>query len=127
MLLFLATGDSASNPHSILVNAVVAIVSGLTVFVLKVIADRRSEKVLFDHRLRLEKEYKLYSDLWEKLFELRRAVGQMVSSFDNTASVRHDEQICETFNAYQGVVSRGEPFMSESRAVKIISRAVNCW
>ncbi len=46
----------------------------------KVIQDRISAKRLFDHRIRLEKEYSLYSDLWDKLFELR---AQLVSLLRN--------------------------------------------
>ncbi len=81
-------------------------------WLLRGLADRRSQVVLFDHRLRLEKEYALYSDLWEKLFELRRAVGQLVSPIGDTASVRHDENLLELFNAYQSTVRKGEPFMT---------------
>ena len=80
----------------------------------KYIQDRISAKRLFDHRIRLEKEYALYSELWDKLFELRRAVNQLVETLGSTNVVRHDKQIIDLFNAYQGIVSRGEPFMSAS-------------
>lgn len=81
---------------------------------LKMLADRMSEKRLFDHRIRLEKEYGLYSDLWDKLFELRRTVGQLVEPLSSTSEVRHDERTLKLFNAYQATVRKGEPFMSAS-------------
>jgi hypothetical protein len=62
----------------------------------------------------LEKEYALYSDLWDKLFELRRAVGDLVNPLSGTAAVQHGKEALERFNAYQAVVRKGEPFMSPS-------------
>ena len=61
-----------------------------------------------------EADLRLYPDLWEKLFELRRAVGQLVESVSSTSVVRHDKDFIDLFNAYQTAVSKGEPFMSKS-------------
>jgi hypothetical protein len=93
-------------------NTLVAIGSLVIGWFLKVLSDRWSERSTFDHRLRLEKEYGLYCDLWDKLFELRRAAGQLVESLSNSSAVRHDKDFIALFNAYQSVVSKGEPFMS---------------
>ena len=105
------------------------IFGGVIGWFLKVLADRMSEKRLFDHRIRLEKEYGLYSDLWDKLFELRRAVGQLVEPLSSTSEVRHDERTLELFNAYQATVRKGEPFMSASifvhaRKIATIARTI---
>lgn len=83
-------------------------------WLLKVLSDRWSERMSFDHQLRLEKEYALYSDLWDRLFELRRAVGDLVGLLIGTNAVRHGKDALERFNAYQAVVRKGEPFMSPS-------------
>ena len=95
----------------------------------KVLQDHISEKRLFDHRIRLEKEYALYSDLWDKLSELRRAVCQLVDPLSSTGVVRHDEHVLELFNAYQAAVRKGEPFMSTSvfdpaRKIATIARKI---
>jgi len=95
-------------------NTLIAIASLVLGWFLKVLSDRWSERTTFDHRIRLEKEYGLYCDLWEKLFELRRAVGQVVDALSSTGVVRHDKDFVDLFNAYQSVVSKGEPFMSTS-------------
>lgn len=94
-----------------LLNFVIAVVLVVVGWFLKVWSDSWSQRTLFDHRLRLEKEYGLYTDLWDKLFELRRAVAQSVESLGDTGAVRHDEQFIERFNAYQTCVRKGEPFM----------------
>jgi hypothetical protein len=114
MLICFAAESAASDPSPLLLNAAIAIGSLAIGWFLKVLSDRMSEKALYDHRLRLEKEYGLYSDLWDKLFELRRAVGQLVEPLGSTSEVRHDEQTLDLFNAYQAVVRKGEPFMSTS-------------
>jgi len=110
-----ATETATREPSPVLLNAVIAIFGGIIGWFLKVLANRMAEKSHFDHRLRLEKEYGLYSDLWDKLFEFRRAFGQhnqFRNSVSSTGSVRHDEHILEWFNAYNKVVDNGEPFMS---------------
>ena len=114
MLICLATETATSNLIPVLLNAVIAICSLVIGWFLKVLSDSKSQMMLFDHRLRLEKEYGLYSDLWDKLFELRRAVGDLIASLRTTNTVRHSEQLPELFNAYQQVVHKGEPFMSPS-------------
>ena len=113
MPICLATG-SVTSDHSILAQAAIAF--GLLVlgWFFKVVWDGMSQKRLFDHRLRLEKEYGLYSDLWEKLFELRRALSQIVEPLQSSGDVRHDNQILDFFNAYNSAVNKGEPFMSTS-------------
>jgi hypothetical protein len=73
-----------------------------------------------------EADLRLYHNLWEKLFELRRAVGQLVEPLSSTAVVRHETDFIDLFNAYQTVVSKGEPFMSKSvfdPAKKIVTLA----
>ena len=93
-------------------SAAISVISLGVGWFLKVLSDRMSEKKLFDHRIRLEKEYELYSDLWDKLSELRRAVGQLVEPLSSTSLVRHDKDVINLFNAYQAAVRKGEPFMS---------------
>ena len=78
-----------------------------------------SETTLFDHRLRLEKEYELYTSLWDKLFELRRAVGQLVAPLSDGGVVCHAEQCRALFSAYQELVRKGEPFEIVSESVEI--------
>ncbi len=113
-----------------MLNATIAIVSLLIGWILKEISDRMSEKRLFDHRIRLEKEYGLYSDLWDKLFELRRAVGQLVNSLSSTNTVCHAKDFFNLFNAYQAAVRKGEPFMDTSifdpaNKIATIARRIN--
>jgi len=114
MLICFAAETATSDPSPLLLNAAIAIGSLVTGWFLKLFSDRVSRKTLYDHRLRLEKEYGLYSDLWDKLFELRRAVGQLVESSGSTRYVGHDEQVLDLFNAYQATVRKGEPFMNTS-------------
>ncbi len=114
MLICLATQVATWDCSAMLLNAAIAIGSLLIGWFVKVLADHMSEKRLCDHRIRLEKEYGLYSDLWDKLFELRRSVGQAVDSMSGTNEVRHDQEILDLFNAYQAVVRKGEPFMDVS-------------
>jgi hypothetical protein len=82
-------------------------------WLLKVLADRWSLNRQFDHRLKLEKEYKIYLGLWQKLFELRRTVGNLIEGgppgFEEQA-----EEVRQAFNVYQAVIRKHEPFMSES-------------
>ena len=83
-------------------------------WILKLLQDRWSHNRLYDHRFRLEKEYERYCDLWDKLFELQRAVSQLVARASSTDVVRHDEHVLQFFNVFQAVVRKGEPFMSKS-------------
>jgi hypothetical protein len=114
MSICLATETAPSELSPILLNAVIAIVALVIGWSLKVLSDRMSQKALFDHRLRLEKEYGLYSDLWDKLFELRRAVGQLVKPLGTSGEPCAARQILDLFNVYQAAVRKGEPFMSAS-------------
>lgn len=114
MPICLPTETATSDLSPLLLNSAIAIGSLVLGWFLKVLADRMSQRKLFDHRLRLEKEYGLYADLWEKLFELRRAVGQLVSPLGSTGNVDHSAQVWDHFNSYQEAVRKGEPFMSES-------------
>lgn len=97
-----------------MLETLIAILSLILGWCLKVLSDRMSERTTFDHRVRLEKEYGLYCDLWEKLFELRRAVGQLVNPLSSTSAVPHDKDFVGLFNAYQAAVYKGEPFMSKA-------------
>jgi hypothetical protein len=81
-------------------------------WVLRAVGDRISQKRVFDHRLRLEKEYTLYTEVWDAVFELRRSVGQLVSPLGTTADVSHSDDVLDAFNICQERVRRGEPFMS---------------
>jgi hypothetical protein len=83
-------------------------------WLLTVLSGRWSERRLFDHRVRLEKEYSLYGDLWDKLFELRRAVGSVIDPITTPDTLPRDEEVTGWFNAFQAVVRKGEPFMSMS-------------
>ena len=111
--------------------SVLVIIGALGMWILNLLQDHFSQKKLFDHRLRLEKEYGLYSALWDKLFELRRAVGQLVELLGSTDEVRHDKDLPDLFNAYQQVVRKGEPFMSTSvydpaREVVTLAQKIIC-
>jgi hypothetical protein len=79
-----------------------------------VFASWRTQKREFDHRVRMEKEYQLYNDLWGNLFELRRAVGQLIETLGTTAAVDHGALVIKHFNTYQTTVRKGEPFLHES-------------
>ncbi len=114
MPVCLATETITLDPGSLPLNAAIPILTLVIGWFLKVLWDRRSQRTLFDHRLRLEKEYGLYSDLWEKLFKVRRALGQVVEQLGSTSNVRHDQQVLDLFNDYQLAVRKGEPFMSPS-------------
>ena len=114
MLIGLVTETARSDPSPLLLNSAIAIVSLVLGWFLKVLADHMSQRKLFDHRLRLEKEYGLYADLWEKLFELRRSVGQLILPLESTGDVDHGAQVKDHFDAYQSAVRKGEPFMSAS-------------
>lgn len=78
----------------------------------KGLLDSVSHRRLFDHRLRIEKEYELYGKLWDKLFELRRVVGQFVSPLGNSDDEKNRDELIDLFNAYQTCLRKGEPFMT---------------
>lgn len=77
-------------------------------------ADRLQRQELFDHRLRIEKEYQIYTDLWDKLFEFRRAVHGIVDTLQRDAEEDPHKRYVDTFNAFQAVVRRNEPFIYPS-------------
>ena len=65
--------------------------------------------------------------MWDKLFELRRAVDQLVTGLSSTNVVHFDEkEVMQFRNAFQAAVRKGEPFISKSvyeparRVVKIV-------
>lgn len=99
-------------------------------FLSKILLDRWSNKTLFDHRLRLEKEYALYMDLWDKLFELRRDLGAWIEDVDTAGPPQTVEDVKAQLNAYIAVVRRGQPFISPtifepSRRIESLAR--NIW
>jgi hypothetical protein len=109
-MLIVLHAEGTAVGHALL-DLLVPLLALIVGWLLKTLSDRRSQKREFDHRLRLEKEYGLCSDLWEKLFELRRSVGQLVESLSNTSAVRHDEKVPELFSACQATVRKSEPFL----------------
>ena len=89
------------------------IIGAVVGWFLKVVADRMSHKRLFDHRLRLEKEYGLYSELWGVLFELRGTVGGHLAQI-KTSYVSHNNQALKLFDTFHEAIQKGMPFMSVS-------------
>ena len=77
----------------------------------KMFFDRRSANTQFDHRLRLEKEYALYSELWERLCDVRRDLTAYIDPLDSPFSKPKLEEVAQRFKAYEELVRRGEPFM----------------
>ena len=78
----------------------------------RVWADRIQGRELFDHKLRLEKEYQIYTDLWDKLFEFRRNAHAIVDPLQEGIPGDPWEAFVESFNVFQGVVTRNEPFIA---------------
>ncbi|MEX2171005.1 MAG: hypothetical protein WD851_16925 [Pirellulales bacterium] len=99
---------------SVLASGMSGVLGVLLGSLIMAITGRRAQKREFDHRLRMEKEYSVYTHLWDALFELRRALGQLVEDPGNTAAANHGAQVIEHFNVFQGFVRKGEPFMHES-------------
>lgn len=106
MSALLLTGDE--------ILAATSAIGGIIVgWALHELSNRWSARRLFDHRVRLEKEYSLYVDLWEKLFELRRNLGAVFETVSTAGGLPpSDDSITECFNACQAIVRKGEPFMS---------------
>jgi hypothetical protein len=75
-------------------------------------ADRMQRRELFDHRLRLEKEYQIYAELWDRLFEFKRSMHDAFDSVKGGNVETSWPQLADTFNAFQAVVRRNEPFMA---------------
>lgn len=75
-----------------------------------------SQRRAFEHRVRLEHEYQIYRDLWEKLFEARRRVGQAgTPTLSDSSNVEYDEEeVVKSFNEFRTAVRKGEPFMLQS-------------
>lgn len=117
MAITLAAETATSEALRLLLNAAIPIGSLVIGWFLKVLSDSMSQKVLFDRRLRLEKEYVLYIDLWDKLFDLRRAIEVFIDHFGNKFDEQHKDdakKLRSIFNAYQSAVRKGEPFMTPS-------------
>lgn len=74
-------------------------------------ADRLQRREQFDHQLRLEKEYQIYSGLWESLFEFRRAAHGMVDPLQDGTEDDPRQEFVSAFNSFQSVVRRNEPFI----------------
>lgn len=88
------------------------LLGGLLVWLGRVWAERAQRRELFDHKLRLEKEYQIYCDLWEKLFEFRRAAHGLVDALQEGAQGDPWQEFLDSFDAYQAVVRRNEPFIA---------------
>ena len=88
-----------------------AFLGALFTLVVTLIVQRVSQARLFDHRLRLEKEYQIYCDLWDSLFEFRRSAGNLADASDEGKALADFEA---TLNRYQSVVRRNEPFVHQS-------------
>ncbi len=74
-------------------------------------ADRRQRLELFDHRLRIEKEYQIYVDLWDKLFDFKIAAHDLVETLQIGAPEDPQGDYIKTFNAFNRAVCRHEPFI----------------
>ena len=83
-------------------------------WLLKVLESHLSQRTAFSFRFRLEKEYERYCDLWEKLVELRRKVGELSEPLGSASNFLFMQHVGDLFNAYQGAVRKGEPFMSSA-------------
>jgi len=109
----LAPGDTVDACKEIAMGELGMLLLGALVgWLARVWADRVQRRELFDHKLRLEKEYQIYADLWEKLFEFRRCAHGFVDPLQQGARADPWEPFVESFNAFQGVVSRNEPFIA---------------
>ncbi|MDZ7618135.1 MAG: hypothetical protein U1E05_14110 [Patescibacteria group bacterium] len=75
-------------------------------------ADRMQRRELFDHQLRLEKEYQIYAELWDRLFEFKRTMHDAFDSVGGGNVENPWQQFADTFNSFQAVVRRNEPFMA---------------
>jgi tRNA-dihydrouridine synthase len=73
---------------------------------------RKSAWGLERQRRQLEKEYEVYAMLWDALFEMVRTIANVPLSIGS--HVVPMEKIVEAFDAYQLVVRRSEPFVSDS-------------
>jgi hypothetical protein len=84
---------------------------------MKFLADRWLQRSQFHHRVRLEKEYALYAEIWESLFILRRDLGSLVKPDQiPPEELPTFDEVIAGFNTYQSIVRRGEPFMHPSVA-----------
>lgn len=105
------------------------LLGGLFGWLGRVYAERLHRRELFDHQLRLEKEYQIYSDLWERLFDFRIAAHGLVDSLQDRVHENAHGTFIDTFNAYQAVVRRNEPFIvppvfQPARAIVSYGRAI---
>jgi hypothetical protein len=106
--ILLATADATLTTFS----AIGGIVLG---WLLNEFSNRWSAKRLFDHRARLKKEYSLYVNLWDKLFDIRSILGEVIEPLSMLGGPPpKDGDITKCFNAFQAAVRSGEPSMSTS-------------
>ena len=76
-------------------------------------------------------KWERYEELFRQLFELRRALNQMVSDFGYSNELRHSDRLLEHFNEFKNIVFIGEPFMDGSvfkpcqRAVKLARNVID--
>lgn len=91
------------------------VIGGLIGWAGKYVNDLFQRQELFDHRLRIEKEYQIYTELWEKLFEFRIAAHGLVDDISEAAEWKDpSDQFFASLNKFQAIVRRNEPFIHES-------------
>jgi len=83
-------------------------------YALKTLEGRAARRQLFDHQLRLEKEYQIYAELWDRLLVLVRDTGVIVQTVGDASDAGTLEAFINEFDAYQTSVRRNEPFIHES-------------
>ena len=81
----------------------------------RLLPDLLSQRRLLDHRLRLEKEYQIYTELWDSLFQFTRACGTLITDLSDSSASEADlkEECRRALNEYQEVVLKFEPFIHQ--------------
>lgn len=92
------------------------LLGGLLTWAGQLITQRVSRTDEFDKRMRLDKEYALYGDVWEKLFNLRRAMGEYADlSFQNSDSTGNAHtKFADVLVEYEDSITHNEPFIHSS-------------
>lgn len=91
----------------------------------------RLNKGIHAHKIQFENEYRLYSDLWDKLISLRAASTNLRLAEIDYAPKKSEEQrreeFIDAFNAFNQAVERNRPFYAVSvyeamKALRMIVR-----